>query len=572
MRKYLKFQYVAIALIFSLSIGLYLNSLHHSFHFDDHPNIIENRYIRNLKDIPSFVKGISSYTGKFRVLSMFSFAVNYHLHGLNVYGYHVVNLALHIICGILVYFISRSLFGFELKRVENPIEGKNNLEDRKINFLSLLTSTIFIVHPIQANAVTNIVQRTEMLASLFYLLSIFLFLKGSLEKGWRKILFFLGTGISYLCAIFSKETGFTLPIVLIILDFLFVCKTKREIQKRFLIYLPLLLLLTIYISFFLKGGILRLFIKGSEEWMWTPWENLLTQANVIIQYFRLLFLPLPQWLNFDHDFRVSKSLFAYPTWISVSVILLLLISSAILIKKNRLIPFAIFFFFIVLAPSSSFIPLWDIMAEYRLYLPIFSYGLILTMGLNYLYQLLTRHYSQKLSQGTVLGISIVILCFYSVVTIERNKIFKDDVTLWSDVLKKSPDKARAHHNLGRAYLMGGDIDKALQEAEIALRLSDRHIRKESVKFILNLIGGAYLDKGEIDRALSIFHRAIEFDPNFATSYYNVSCIYSMKKEKTKTIEYLKKAIALDIRYKEKARVDQDFNSLRGEKDFEELVR
>jgi tetratricopeptide (TPR) repeat protein len=479
---------------------------------------------------------------------------------------------LHILCGILVYFISRSLFGFELKRIESPIEGINNLEDRKIIFLSLLTSTIFIVHPIQANAVTNIVQRIEMLASLFYLLSIFLFLKGSLEKGWRKILFFLGTGTSYLCAIFSKETGFTLPIVLIIFDFLFVCKTKKEIQKRFLIYLPLLLLLTIYISFFLKGGILRLFIKGSEEWMWTPWENLLTQANVIIQYFRLLFLPLPQWLNFDHDFRVSKSLFAYPTWISVSVILLLLILSAILIKKNRLIPFAIFFFFIVLAPSSSLIPLWDIMAEYRLYLPIFSYGLILTMGIHYFYQLLARHYSKKIAQGVVVGISILTLCFYSVITIERNKIFKDDLTLWSDAAKKSPYKMRVHHNLGKAYVARGNIDKAIQEGEIALRLMANFDKKENIKFVLNLLGVAYSMKGESDIALHLFQRAIQVDPNFAFSYYNASCIHATKKEKDKALEYLKKATALDKNFKEKAREDEDFNNLRGEKEFEEILK
>jgi len=571
MRENIKFQYVAILLICFLSVGLYLNSLNNSFHFDDTPNIIENPYIRNLKDIPSFLKGMSSYVGKFRILSMFSFAVNYHFHKLNVYGYHLVNLMLHILCGILVYFISRNLFAFELKRIESYTID-NNIEGKKVNLLSLLTATIFIAHPIQVNSVTNIVQRIEILASLFYLLSIFLFLKGSLEKGWRKILFFLGTGISYLCAIFSKETGFTLPIVLIIFDFLFVCKTKKEIQKRVLIYFPLFLLLAIYISFFLKGGILGLFIKGSEEWLWTPWENLLTQTNVMIQYFKLLLLPLPHWLNFDHDFWVSKSLFEYPTWVSVSVILLLLISATILIKKNRLIPFCIFFFFIILAPSSSLIPLWDIMVEYRLYLPIFSYSLILTMGIHYFYQLLARHFSKKIGQEVVVGISILTLCFYSVITIERNKIFKDDLTLWSDAAKKSPYKMRVHHNLGRAYLMGGDINKAIQEAEIALRLSDRYIRKESVKFILNLLGGAYLDKGEIDEALSMYNRAIEVAPNFATSYYNVSCLYSLKKERAKAIEYLKKAIALDLRYKEKARVDQDFNSLKEEKEFEELVR
>jgi tetratricopeptide (TPR) repeat protein len=411
-----------------------------------------------------------------------------------------------------------------------------------------------------------------VLASFFYLLSLFLFIKASYKEGYKKFLFLLGTGFSFLCSIFSKETGFTLPISLILVDFLLICKTKGEIQKRLRIYLPLFLLLAIYISFFMKGGILRLFIKGSEEWLWTPWENLLTQTNVIIQYFKLLFLPLPQWLNVDHDFWVSKSLFNYPTWISASVILLLLISATILIKKNRLITFCIFFFFIILAPSSSLIPLWDIMVEYRLYLPIFSYGLILTMGFHYLYQLLARHYSEKLGQGVVAGISILTLCFYSVITIERNKIFKDDLTLWNDAAKKSPYKMRVHHNLGKAYVASGNIDKAIQEGEIALRLMANVDKKENIKFVLNLLGGAYFVKGETDVALRMFQRAIEVDPNFATSYFNVGCIHATKKEKEKALEYLKKAIALDPKYKDKARRDEDLNHLRGEKEFEEMLK
>jgi predicted negative regulator of RcsB-dependent stress response len=467
---------------------------------------------------------------------------------------------LHILCGILVYFISRNLFTLELKRTEGS------------NVLSFLSATIFIAHPIQVNAVTYIVQRNEVLASFFYLLSFFLFMQASFKEGWKKFPFLLGTGFSYLCSIFSKETGFTLPIALILFDLLFICKTKEEIQKRIKIYLPVSLFLTIYISFFLKGGILHLFIKGSEEWLWTPWENLLTQTNVIIQYFKLLLLPLPHRLNFDHDFRVSKSLFEYPTWISVSIILLLLILALILIKKNRLIPFCIFFFFIVLAPSSSLIPLWDIMVEYRLYLPIFSYSLILTMGFHYFYQLLARHYSAKLAQGMAVGISILTLCFYSVITIERNKIFKDDLTLWSDAAKKSPYKMRVHHNLGKAYVERGNIDKAIQEGEIALRLMANVDKKENIKFVLNLLGGAYFAKGETDVALRLFQRAIEVDPNFATSYYNVGCILATKKEKDKTLEYLKKAIALDPKYKDKARRDEDLNNLKGEKEFEEMLK
>jgi len=212
------------------------------------------------------------------------------------------------------------------------------------------------------------------------------------------------------------------------------------------------------------------------------------------------------------------------------------------------------------------------MVEYRLYLPIFSYSLILTMGIHYFYQLLTRHYSKKISQGVVVGISIFTLCFYSVITIERNKIFKDDLTLWGDAAKKSPYKMRVHHNLGKAYVGRGNIDKAIQEGQIALRLMANFDKKENVKFVLNLLGGAYSMKGENDIALHMFQQAIQVDPNFAPSYYNVSCIHATKKEKDKALEYLKKAISLDQKYKDKAGTDKDFDNLRAEKEFKEIVK
>ncbi len=564
----MRFQYIAIFVLSLLSIALYLNSLNNSFHFDDHPNILDNPYIRNLKDVSLFLKGIGSYVGIPRVLTMLSFAINYHFHRFNVWGYHLVNLTLHVFCGILAFLVARALFSLEF-------EGEAHPDKLKINLLSFLSALIFVSHPVQVNTVTYIVQRNEGLATFFYLLSLFLFISGSFKKGWRKFLLFLGSGGSFLCSIFSKETGFTVPLTVIFFDFIFICKRKEDRLKRLKIYLPLSLILIIYMLFFLRGGVLHLLVEKSREGMITPWHYLLTQANVIIQYFKLLFLPLPHWLNVDHDFPLLRSLFEYPTFLSVSILLLLIALAAYLINKKRLISFSIFFFFIVLAPSSSIIPLWDFMVEYRLYLPLLSYGLIVAIGFGYLYQFLTCHCSKKMAFGIVSGVSVLLISFYSALTIERNHTFKDDLALWSDAAKKSPYKMRVHHNLGRAYFERGRIDKAIQEGEIALRLSaslDRIDRKENVEFVLNLLGGAYFVKGETDAALRMFQRAIEIDPNFATSYYNLSCILATKKEKEKALEYLKKAISLDQKYKEKAGTDKDFNNLRGEKEFEEMLK
>lgn len=560
-----RFQSIAILILAFLSVVLYLNSLNNSFHFDDSPNIFDNPYIRNLKDFPSFLKGISSYVGVPRMLTMLSFAVNYHFHGLNVRGYHLVNVILHALCGILVFLLARTLFSLQFEEKAETDKVKNIL-------LSFLSALIFVSHPLQVNTVTYIVQRNEGLASFFYLLSLLFFVSGAFKKGWKRLSLFLGAGGAFFFSIFSKETGFTVPIAIVAFDFIFICKTKEDRLKRLKIYLPLCLILGIYVLFFLRGGVLHLLIEKSRGDAITPWRYLLTQANVIPQYFKLLLLPLPRWLNVDHDFPLSTSLFEYPTLVSAALLLLLLALAAYLMNKRKLISFGIFFFFIVLIPSSSIVPLWDFMVEYRLYLPLVSYALIVAMGLGFIYQFLTRSCSRKMALGVVSLASLLLIALYSGVTIKRNYIFKNDTTLWSDVVEKSPFKMRAHHNLGRAYFYQGNIDGAIREGEAALRLMTGQGRKENVKFILNLLGGCYFVKGKLDRALDIFNRAIEVDPTFATSYYNVSCIHATRKEKEKALEYLKKAISLDRIYKEKALKDKDFDPLRGEREFAELLK
>jgi tetratricopeptide (TPR) repeat protein len=285
----------------------------------------------------------------------------------------------------------------------------------------------------------------------------------------------------------------------------------------------------------------------------------------------LLLLPLPNQLNIDHDFQVSTSLFEYPTYLSAAIIVLLFILALFLTRKNRLVSFSIFWFFVVLAPTSSVIPIWDIMVEYRLYLPLLSYAFLLALAVHYLFNFLRKYLSLKLSRGLVFGLPCLLLAFYSHVTIHRNYVFKDELTVWSDSAKKSPQKMRVRHNLGRAYFNEGLIDDAIREGEIALELSAHIKNKTNIKFILNLLGGGYFRKGENEKALDLFRRAAEIDPQFPAAYYNMSCVYAKKNEKERALENLKKGISLNRLYKKRASIDSDFDPLRGDKEFEKLL-
>ncbi len=365
----------------------------------------------------------------------------------------------------------------------------------------------------------------------------------SLSGGPSKKLYLLGTGIAFVFTIFSKETGFTLPIILILFDLLFICENRGMVRKRLISYSVIGIPLVLFIVFFLRGGLVDILFRQSHSW--TPWENLLTQSNVIIQYFKLLLLPLPRWLSVDHDFQVSRSLFQYPTYISVSIILCLFVLAFILVKKNRLISFSIFFFFIFLSPTSSLIPIPDIMVEYRLYLPIFCYGLILTTGLHYLYNFLAQHYSQRWSYTILSCISIIFLTFYSVTTNERNRVFNNEASLWSDAAKKSPDKARLKINLIMSYHRYGFYDKAIVASLEELKRDPDNYEMHTK------LGISYMMKGDYDNAIEAFRTSIQIEGNNPKAYNNLGVLYSTKKKDfAQAVSLFRQAITLSPNYAE----------------------
>jgi tetratricopeptide (TPR) repeat protein len=573
-RKKIRFDPVAFAIIVLAAFALYGSALSHPFLFDDLRSIVENPYIRNLRNVPLLLQGIQSYTGPYRALPTITFAVNYHFHQLNVFGYHLVNLILHILCGILVYLISRHLFGLASKTEEASPNGKQEVRNRTDNIFPLLTALIFVIHPIQVNTVTYIIGRNEGMAGFFFLLTFFLFIKGSFQQGRKKAIFWSGAGFSFLGSVLSKEIGFMLPIVLILFDLIFVCQTREETMKRWKIYFPVFLILTLYGLFFLKGGAWGLLIKGSPGWQWSSLpEHLLTEANVIIQYFKLIFIPLPKWLNIDHDVKISKTLMEYPTWISVSVHLGLLVLAAFCFRKRKLISFSIGWFYLILAPTSSIIPIWDVMVEYRLYLPLFVYGLLLALSIKNLSQFLGGKGSKRFGRSLVWGLVILMLCFYSWATLERNKVLKDDLSLWTDASKKSPDKYRAKLSLVNAYLRHGLYDRAIEESLVLLKkdpndyevyntMGISHMKKKeydqaidsfqkSIRinsksvFANTNLGELLLEQKKFDQAVETFEKALQALPGYAKAYNNLANALAMKGLLDEAIQKEKEAIRID---------------------------
>ena len=389
-----RFHLIAGLLIGVLTLLVYSNTFYASFHFDDTPQIVENYKIRNLGNLPEIIRGN-------RGISIATFALNYAIGGLNVVGYHIINLTIHVINGILIYFLifltlSRIDLGTDFKSVPNKVRDRA----KKI---AIYTALLFAVHPIQTQAVTYIVQRMEILASMFMLIGILFFIKGAeTEKTAKRALFYGVVALSYLLGFYSKEIAITLPALILLYDYCFLANGDiKKIAGRLPLYLVLLAMLAFFATRTLTG--LQETPGGSAGFgvqSITAKEYLFTQFNVLAYYITLLLVPINQ--NLDYDFPISKGLFEIPlvkegtilnypippAFVSL-VILLAIIGFAVYLftrhaehitRRSRSIAFFILWFFIILSPTSSFVPIIDVIFEHRLYLASAGFFFLFSLG------------------------------------------------------------------------------------------------------------------------------------------------------------------------------------------------
>lgn len=389
-----KFHLIA-GLFIAVSILLvYSNTFHASFHFDDIPQIVENYSIRSLSNWLEIAKGQ-------RGAAMLTFAVNYAIGGLNVVGYHIVNLSIHIINGILVYFL-----------IFITIARNDSLEP-KAKKIALYSALLFAVHPIQTQSVTYIVQRMEMLASMFMLIGLLLFIKGAeASRISARVLLYGGTAVSYLLGFYSKEIAITLPGIIFLYDYCFLSNgSVKKLASRLAVYAVLAAMLAFLAAPTFTG--LQETPGGSAGFTVqsiTPKEYLFTQFNVLIYYITLLFAPINQ--NLDYDFPVSRGLFEIPavkegTILNIPIpppiaslmILLAIIGFAVYLftprasritPHGRLIAFFILWFFIILSPTSSFIPIIDVIFEHRLYLSSVGFFALFSLAIDSFFSYLEK--------------------------------------------------------------------------------------------------------------------------------------------------------------------------------------
>jgi Tfp pilus assembly protein PilF len=541
---------VAFGLIVVTAFLAYSNSFHVPFQFDDRPNIANNPDVK-IKDLTwdrlaQLVE--KSYQDNIRVFSYLTFALNYHFGGLNVFGYHLVNVIIHIGSGIFLYWLLILTFNLpSLRETYGSISYP----------VSLLASLIFISHPIQTQSVTYIVQRMASMAGMFYLLSMMLYVKGRSSWSKSRFIYWGGSAFSWVLGLFSKENVAILPVFILLYEIYFFQNSEvSQKGKRILGFLIGSIGLIAFISLLVWGE--RYFnqlVEGYQIREFTLSERILTQFRVVLYYVSLLVYPHPSRLNLDYDFPLSKTMLDPPTTlISIFITFGLIGLSVWKGKKSPILSFCILWYFGNLVIESSIFPL-EMVYEHRLYLP--------SVGPFLLFSLLTVRGIEKLKAGffrkghrSAQGINVIrpaekfvewfiplgMILLFSLVSYQRNSIWNSELELWRDCVKKSPQKERVHHNLGFVYYEMERLDDAEEEFEQALRLNPRYALS-----MYNL-GLVYYRKGSMDEAIRYYQKAIELDSKSPDFFYNLGVAYYQKGLYEKAIRVYQKVLELNPDY------------------------
>ena len=423
---------------------VYSNIFQASFNFDDRTVIVDDPTIRTV-DLGALWNAFNT-----RFLVGLSLAVNYAIGKLDVSGYHLFNVLVHIFAAFLVYCLTDLTF-----QTSGVVRSSRAPHGRRA---ALFASLVFLTHPLQTQAVTFTWQRSASMATLFYLAAMAFYVHSRLKDS---ALAYGGSLLMTVAAMLTKEISFTLPMAILLYEWFFFEGSPRKVFSQ---VWPLLLCLFIIPVLLLRQSQITMdFMRPNSGDMmrWVSEEAmprsvyLLTQLNVLRTYIRLLFFPVRQ--NLDYDYALAHS-FGEPGVLLSSLLLLGLLAAGIwLYRRHRLMSFCIFWFFLLLS-IESWVVQNDVIFEHRLYLPMAAFSIFVSAAL----------WKVLKSERRYMVCFCAIVLVLSSMAYRRNAVWHDAVTLWTDVIQKSPGKARGYANLASFYTEQGKFDQAVRYNRLAI--------------------------------------------------------------------------------------------------------
>ncbi|MBS0633043.1 MAG: tetratricopeptide repeat protein [Verrucomicrobia bacterium] len=477
----------AVGLLLAVTLIAYANSLLGPLVFDDVDAIVNND---SLASLGAALHPPSHRTVSGRPVANVTFALNRLAGGVDPIGYHAVNLLIHLGAALTLFGLVRRTL------LLPPLAAKFGAASRP---LALAVAALWAVHPLQTEAVTYIVQRVESLMGLFYLFTLYAFVRGATGPA-PSSRWLVGSVAACLLGMGTKEVMVSAPLLVLSYDALFVAGGWAAAWRARRWYYVALAATWLWLGWLVWQAGQRDGSAGFGPDL-PAWHYALTQCRAVVHYLRLALWPQP--LVFDYGMALVRD----PAAVLPQALLLLALGAATLFSviKKHYIGFLGLWFFAILAPTSSLVRvITQTMAERRMYLPLAAVVTLLVLGA---YAWLGRR---------SLAIWIVVALGWGGATLARNADYRTDVGLWRDTIAKLPTNPRAYDALGNVLADAGRADEAAEQFQAAQRVDPRYVEAR------NDLGVLRARQERLTEAMAAFEAALAIAPDFAAAHFNLA--------------------------------------------------
>jgi protein O-mannosyl-transferase len=452
---WLKLWWVQLLVMALATLVCYGQTLRVPFYLDDFSSIAENPVVQNWGGW----RELWDYA-PLRIVGYASFAMNHHFGQFQVAGYHVVNIIIHFLTGCAVLALAMGVVSTPAMR---PLSSPGVAQ-----WMPFISGLLFLIHPLQTQAVTYIVQRLASLAALFYLsaLACYVWARVS-DEMWKRWFLFAGATLFSGLAFFTKQNTFTLPLAVLLAELIFFEGSTKRIFRLLAIItagLGCLLAALAAFSWYDPFSLKAMEALTRETTVISRIQYLATQMKVLWIYTRLFFLPVG--LHLDHDVPLLDGLITLETLPFLAGHLMVLVLAIRARKKHPLLTFGVLFYYLAHIVESSFIPIRDVLFEHRTYLPNAGFCLVTAWVTISVLPSLFGWLKPAV-------IALPMVAILSVMTWQRNQLWTDPVALWRDNATKTPNKHRVLDTYARHLLEVGRNQEAAQILALTDRFEER---------------------------------------------------------------------------------------------------
>jgi tetratricopeptide (TPR) repeat protein len=489
-------------MLIAVGIAVYANGFSGVFLFDDEPHIINSDKVKQLWP-PWHLLATR------RPVLYVSLAVNFAAGGLSPWGYHLVNLTVHVLAALTLFGVVHRTLPAAPLRVRFASAARP---------LACAVALVWLVHPLQTQSVTYIIQRSESLMGLFYLLTVYCVIRGAGAP--RRTVWYLSAIMACAMGMGSKGVMITAPLVVMLYDRTFLAGSFHSaLRSRWGLYLGLAATWAVLLA----CGVLQSVLSPRTSMTHvgfgyrgiSPVSYLFTQPEVLVHYVRLALLPTSLCLDYNWPaVQPAEAMTRVWFWVGAILILTALGKTAWDTIHNRPASLLGVWFFIILAPTSSYIPIKDPAFEHRMYLPLASIVVLVVLGG---YRIVGET-GERFGIGprrVAVALAVALLAWAAPLahaTMKRNETYRSTKAMWLDVRSKRPENYRAHMGVGAALHKTGRLDEAIAAYREALSIKDQYADGH---YNLAL---ALAAKKEIPEAIDHYRAAIRLNPNEITYY------------------------------------------------------